>query len=1114
MRFFIRIGNQWVERKANLMAVSEDVKDETLDTAKLDVMADDREKPYDVRSYCKLTIGDETKYYRLATDNVSVFSLSPLTYKHSLSLVQATRELSHHILPNMVITKPREKTRKAFFSTTNTLNLQHYWTAVAPTQGLALWDGFMGANFDLTADGKAVARNDLKSRYWSEPFACSKNEKIENGELRIAFKALKPKSLDATSLKAKSSFVTLHKVPSIPLFLKVYAVVYHTATNTSRALWDADIKERTDIATIELTNQSWQGDYLVLNLTQSQVDAINGYDGGYIAIDIKSDVVGTLPTALADARSVTDRLFADVKEFTQNGYEYIVCNMELAFTYKRTFLYDTLKRIIAREQAEYASGNKKPLFTLPTSGADYEELATTESPEFSFSGQTVFEAVSQVLSTIDALPDFDATENADGSVTDILKLDRLNERGKEYGDTRVAGISHGLGEEKYVNGILTEFQKAETLRKFPSGVEGTYTNVRLKGYGVPELKDFAMVLDKPIKYLNKLEVKTSVSFQVAMKNAEGTYVKATSEIDLPIDLSSFAYEESVYSSALSDRGEYTNDNHNERLQMNCLKFSKGSKNIDLGNKATNAYNKVYLTFWNCWKAAFDRMFGAYATNTYTAMDADQTPWFSYNLPTEGDYSSVWFRCEYASDVDGRVIVASPTKKADGEMYASAQGASIDLGKLGLNMVGLSMRTGVPTMTCNQVISYWDKRIRKGMTIERDGFTWVANKCQYQTISQSGKGYDIIKGTIEFTRDFNGLAKRIAIDQNKRYSNISPSIVDKCEVNIVNYATLGVSQSANALFTQTDGATPIDVDDLARFIGKPFGVSFAGANVGGSLKEPLDVDFARYYLEPQSSGVRDVFMPITVYGAGNCVCFEASFDDAISAGVRMDVSAEDNGKWWYPWQDVTQTKRYFGKDVKYADGEGYADVISIDYVSGKGANFPSTFPYIPNSGTNKVGSLLGLRFDKMPNEIIAVNYEMAFVAKDEGIGNLVFMGKRFFDLVSQPMRQTGCRLYLGVKDDSKDERYSLLDAKAKGTAYEINSIQAFKADDATTANPYRDYYLKVTLPSGVSIPEKDYRSYCLADEEGNILVACNYAFKANSDSPLPIVHFTTSPERLE
>lgn len=350
MRFFIRIGNQWVERKANLMAVSEDVKDETLDTAKLDVMADDREKPYDVRSYCKLTIGDETKYYRLATDNVSVFSLSPLTYKHSLSLVQATRELSHHILPNMVITKPREKTRKAFFSTTNTLNLQHYWTAVAPTQGLALWDGFMGANFDLTADGIAVARDDLKSRYWSEPFACSKNEKIENGELRIAFKALKPKSLDATSMKAKSSFVTLHKVPSIPSFLKVYAVVYHTTTNTSRALLDADIKERTDIATIELTNQSWQGDYLVLNLTQSQVDAINGYDGGYIAIDIQSDVVGTLPTALADAKSVTDRLFADVKEFTQNGYEYIVCNMELAFTYKRTFLYDTLKKIIARSK--------------------------------------------------------------------------------------------------------------------------------------------------------------------------------------------------------------------------------------------------------------------------------------------------------------------------------------------------------------------------------------------------------------------------------------------------------------------------------------------------------------------------------------------------------------------------------------------------------------------------------------------------------------------------------------------------------------------------------------------------------------------------------------------
>lgn len=1108
MRFFIGNG-LWVEKKANLMAVMQDVKDETLDTANVEILADDEEMPYEPRTYCKIELNGETKYYRLATDNVSVFSLFPKkTYKHSLSLVQTTRELSHHILPNMVITKPREKTAKAYFSTTNILNMGHYWLAITPTQGIGLWDGFMGNNFNLTSTSNmAVVRTQLNSRYWSEPFACSKNEKIEGSELRVSFKALKASASASDATKATASFVTMNRTPKAPSFIQANAIVYHTSTNTSRANYDTDIKDKAIIATLPLKNLAWNGEYLVLKLTEEQVTAINSYDDGYIAIDLEAKITGTIPSTLTeDNKAILDRLFTDVSEFTENGYQYISCNMELAFTYKRTFLYDTLKKIIAREQSKYFSGNQKPLFRLPTSGDDYDVLTKTESPEFSFSGQTVFEAVSQVLSTIDALPRFEWETNIHG-VYDTLHLDYLNKRGKEIASMKFTGQSSGLGEEKYVNGILTNFQKAEVLRKFPSGVEGTYANVRLKGYGVPELTDFAMVLDKPIKYIKKLEIQTPCVFFVVLKNSEGKYAQFDAQLKLPIDVSPFTFEESVYSSALSDRGDYENANHNERLQLNCLKFTKGSKNIDLGNKATNEYNKVYLTFWNCWKIAFDRAFGAYATNVYESETSDETPWFQYKLPSEGDYSSVYFRCEYASDVDGRLIVQSPMDKEDGEMNASASGASIDLGKLGLNMLGLSMRTGVPTLTYSQCISSWDDCVKVGDTIEKDYSLWVANKCQYQVVSQTkdGNKTDLIKGTIEFTRDFNGLAKRIAIDQNKRYSNISSSIVDKCEVNIINYVYLHPSFSKEAVFRETTGATPIDLPQLARFIGKPFGVTFGGALIDGKLYEPLDVDFARYYLEPQTSGVRDIYMPVTVYGAGNCVCFEASFDNAISAGIQMETTTEDNGKWWYGLQQATQTKQYFGKDVKYADDEGYAETISIDYVSGVNAKFPTTFPYIPNSGTNKLGTLYKLKFNKMPNEIIAVNYEMAFLSKLKGIGGLTFMGRKFFELVSEPMRQTGCKLFVS------DETYSLLDEKAKGTGYDIGMVQCMQASDYSSSTPYRDYYLNVT---GVDIPQGDYHSYCLADEDGNILVACNFDFKANEDRPLPIIHFTTATERLE
>ena len=42
MRFYIYLNGQWVEKKINLLAVQEDVKDETLDTASLNILADDR----------------------------------------------------------------------------------------------------------------------------------------------------------------------------------------------------------------------------------------------------------------------------------------------------------------------------------------------------------------------------------------------------------------------------------------------------------------------------------------------------------------------------------------------------------------------------------------------------------------------------------------------------------------------------------------------------------------------------------------------------------------------------------------------------------------------------------------------------------------------------------------------------------------------------------------------------------------------------------------------------------------------------------------------------------------------------------------------------------------
>ena len=449
MRFYIYLNGQWQEKKANLLAVQEDVKDETLDTASLEILADDRAEAYPPRSHCKIIEKGTTKYFCTGTDLVSAFSLTPLTYKHSLSLIQTTRELSHHILPNMVITKPKEKTELAYFSTTNALNIAHYASATEPTTSVDAWNGFLSDDYAYTEGAPIAPRGtSTGSRYWAEPYACSKNEKVEKGVLRLRFSALHITGRGADS-NLTGEIVNMKRTFKSPSWLQPYVQIYHTPTNVSQTTDDGQILNRVEIATYDITTTSWKGDYLEIALSDEAMTKINSYDDGYICIDLKTKVVGQVPSAFGATASAPasfyaklyDRLFTDVEEYKSNGYQKTMLDMELVFTYKRTFLYDTLQRIIDRQQCEYSQGNKKPLFALPTSGADYDALTSVESPEFTFTSQTVFEAVAEVLATIDALPEFVTTQNADGSVTDTLKIDYLNERGERIESPVVAGYT-------------------------------------------------------------------------------------------------------------------------------------------------------------------------------------------------------------------------------------------------------------------------------------------------------------------------------------------------------------------------------------------------------------------------------------------------------------------------------------------------------------------------------------------------------------------------------------------------------------------------------------------------------------------------------------------------
>ena len=1106
MRLFIYLDGAFVEKKANLMAVSDDVKDETLDTAQVQIMFDEREEEYPPRTLVKITESGVDNFYNVALDNVGVQTLEPRTFRHKMNLVQTTRALSHYVLPNMVVTKPREGTASTYFRNENALNPLFYYYVDQRAQAPYTWGGF--ATRYVSADISSVYRKTQPSPYWGECLALTKHTTAIRARIKVFWEAFEC-SYNSSTEKAVATFKRLSRDLARPSWLSVYLRVYHTSKNINTQEDDRNVTDIVEIAKININEVTWGKDYGYIDLTSSQLEALNAYTSGYVMCDLISEATGTVPTSLLDPTDATpltavyDRLFADETEFTSNGLQTIWSNVSLELSYKKASLYDTLQKILDRQALSYDGSEATALFRLPTSGDDYETLVNTESPEFTFSNLTVFEAVSQVLETIDALPRFEVQGHEDL----LLKLDYYASRGSEIpSDQKFVSFVKDASEQKRDNGVLTNFQNAEVVSTFPlkpkNGIP-VYARCRVTSYGTPEYTDFALALDKPVKYINHLWLKTPYTYRVLYKSgtrADGyaNYLNKEVSAYLPIDIAPFIYDDGTYSSALDQGATYPQTyNHNIRMQMNCLKFKQGAKAIAVGNKATDQFNHVYNTLWNCWNVSADRATGRYAQNHAVGATVLVTSSYAYTrvIPVESSFREVYFACEYGTDLDGRLEIQSPYPKEEGQFLASATGSSPDIGKLGLNMLGVSLKSGEPTMTCGQTVSSYENRIKVGQTIKYDGATWVATKASYVTL-----GEGVVKGTIEFTKNFNGLSRRITIDQSKRLYAIDRGITQLCEANITNYVyfePLGTGVSG----AETAGACVFPDAKILDLIMKPF---TDDESVYGEVSCAL--------VSCPSEDVNYIYMPIAVYGAGNCLCFEGKFDDPISAGVAMKATQDGSTGWWATdaYNQLVQSYYYYGYDVKYADAEGYATYFNIQYLKNddEDVQFDDTFPHCPNFHGGEMGSIENLWYNKQPNEIFGLNFELAFLSKSHTDTSEVFFGKRFFDAWDEKQNLSAKELYFYY---SETDLYAPTDQYAKGNGLLLR--YASKTADSS-GKCYIDFY---TSYLATKTDTKSAVSWAVADENGKILVACNHSvtiyFQRFQAPWLPRLHFFARTKRI-
>jgi hypothetical protein len=163
---------------------------------------------------------------------------------------------------------------------------------------------------------------------------------------------------------------------------------------------------------IEIYDETPPDDYL--DLTTEPIITARIF-GDSVSLMSKNPVLYQHELTLVEHTKILERFIVSGKTFRQP--------IDKSAT-PRYYLYDVLQDLVDTIPLEMLSIHSDyRLFTLPTSGDNYDLWTTTKSPEFTFKDVTLREALNQVLSTVDAVARLELT--SDGDL--VLTADYQNE---------------------------------------------------------------------------------------------------------------------------------------------------------------------------------------------------------------------------------------------------------------------------------------------------------------------------------------------------------------------------------------------------------------------------------------------------------------------------------------------------------------------------------------------------------------------------------------------------------------------------------------------------------------------------------------------------------------
>lgn len=987
--------------KAEILPSDTPTQDETLETFSFVLMSNDNPLPYAPMQKVKVEFSeDDIAYFYIVSDSVETYSLNPLSYKHTLTCIQNTRELSKHLVRNSVFTQPPDN----FKSSINATSQYNFSELVinAPVT----WDNPL--LITLNTNSKALIL---------EP-----NQKpLNTAKLKISFQYIygDPRLTNATMI---SDAHTLQDIESVTGYSDL-----SIASQLTLKYIDANNNDQTESIlpsqfgeTVFDLNKIY--DFPRINYLISQ--GCNNFEILFDSADfVSGGITGSTITTTLILYMVQASIELEVYSFSA---------------------YDILDILIKRQKREDSiSINVTPLFVLPEDTNEYTTeqrnlarlLKNTVAPNFTFTQLTMYECVAEVFRLFDAIFTMDEDN--------VLGIEYFNDLSNEPIQPKLAGRVLSIGEDKYTDKLVAYYQDGRYEETFP---KNNLACLRSTEFGVPDEQDHNFIVPHNIYIVKKCELECD-EFRLAIPNPEYPATYMTVSAGIVLDITRHVVDQTLWSTLNVGAITYPYN----IAQGNSIYYSRGDNKIQCAYTYKNSWGGTQHAFVNMVICSLAELANMVGTSIFEP---------SGNVANKR-WNEIKMRATYIATVDGKTQIHSLINKYDGETLIDQNNGAVDLNKMGLNMIGLSLKLGNPTLNATHKITSWNKRIRKGQiyewTIGNETTIWVANVVNYTFLN------GMIRGKISFAQNFNQLSLITRLLQEKRISNISQELVTKSEEIITDF----IYFSTKSITEGNGDLIHFDYAQLVSFITQTF--NFEGPYP--AIRDAFvyqDSDIAHPYTNA-------IYIPMISYGAGNTINFEMSFDHPMNAGNQTKATAPN-------WLGIS---KYFTTYVKYTDDYGYLDLINIETPKII-EDYTDDFPKAQISLSAGFYFLISnFKVYKQPNEIFALNYQLTFLPIPNR-QNIDFIGSEFinnncFVKRYENTKKTRYICFMAQKSSNLDLKVTDYLVKKEITGLDYTYVVA-------------NYKLNIEFTfDTLTAQDKEtgtFKSWAIVDENDNVLFASN------------------------